>query len=494
MEPIRLSRWPTFQIGQAPSGFIEVYVIDTDNISDELSHLKLTRQYDDLRIENGNSIYIILSSKTLNSSAGQRKILKRLFDKLKSQQFKSFTGCNFHVKTLKFNIENIREFIFNLYEFSCFKAEDRRVKDIYIDGISEEESIKINSISSLLPWICFTKDLVNYPPNLKPPERLAAIVREMLIKNDNVNTEIFMGEYLEHHFNAVAEVGKGSKDKPILLRIEYKPTNSKNPKPIVLIGKGVTYDVGGYNIKTDEDDLRVMKLDMAGAAAAAGICGYFSSNKWPIHIIIYLPLVENMIGPLSLKPGDIVKIPITPNSKDIKSEHTYIEVSDTDAEGRLLLSNVTAFSSLNDNPELIITIATLCGATEFCLGYKIAAAISKTKLLLDTIESAGRQTGEQYATIRPSQSVLDEYLDDYKSYVGQFTNYESKVGDTMHAFALIQYFANKVPFLHLDICGTAFLLESSKKNNPGATGWGVASVIEFIKRYLKNGEPLEPTR
>lgn len=508
MEIIELSRWPTLKIGKPEKVEVRAYILESGNIPDDILNLGKSLGHDLTQVsergeikwakfENVPVLFLLIPQKMSGHLPTQRNLLNRLATKFSTNEFRTFKSCVLNVSSLKFKVECLESFLSGLYEFSVFKKDKIDIKDIWISGLSPEDEVKALGIANLFSWVCFARDLVNYPSSNKPPARLAGTICNQL-KNLNIKTQIFTKDEVKRDFDPVWQVGKASNNRPVILRLEYKPENSKNSRPIVLIGKGIVYDVGGHNMKTYGPDLKIMKLDMAGAAAVAGICGSAASMALPVHLIAYLPIAENMMGANGLRPGDIVKIPSIKEPKE-KDDWYSIEVTDTDAEGRLLLSSITNYASLNDNPELILTIATLCGSTEGMLGCLVAAAISKTRTLLDEIEASGRITSEFYATVRMPSDVVDEYLHDYESTVADFqnTNWDIPNGDTLQAFCLIQNFANKVPFLHLDICGTAYLpwaiVKRSKRTLPeGATGWGVASVIEFLRRYVKNGSSVEP--
>lgn len=507
MTEMKLSRWPTLRIGQAGENYVEAHLLESGNINSQmvklakacgvdLEHLS---ERDGIKVGRNDKtpvVFIVVQLQTLTRVAALRNMFNKLANKFLHNDFKSFRACNLHIHANKIRVESMDSLLSGLYEFSVFKNEKTPVKEIYISGLSNENAEKVNRLTRLYSWVFFARDIVNYPPSSKPPKVLAEKIDEQL-KGLSIETSLFSEEEIKNFFDPVWKVGQASENRPQIMRLEYKPEKAKNAKPVVLIGKGVVYDSGGYNLKTEGSDMKIMKLDMAGAAVAASVCGLVAELELPIHLIVYLPIVENMIGPNGLKPGDIVRIPASKEPKD-KSEWYFVEVTDTDAEGRLLLSSATAYSALHDEPGLILTIATLCGTTESMLGYLVAAAISKTKVLLDDIESAGRLIGEIYSTTRLNNDVIEEYLGDYESTVADFqnTNWNIPIGDTLQAFCFIQHFANDTPFLHLDICGTSYMpwaiVQKSKRNLPeGATGWGVASIFEFLRRYIKNGSPEE---
>lgn len=501
MELIELSRWPTLQIGKGPpERAIDVFIIDPSNIPSDIEKMikgcKLSWDSTGNNVlvfkdPNAGSVKIFVSV-NFKSSRGQRGILNRLLEKFKllCREDYAFGACNFEIRTDLFKAEVLESFMLALYEFSRFKSEENLIKDIFVSGgLSDNETEKINKIIGILPWVYFAQDLVNYPPNFKPPKILAETIKKQLQDLPNLKITEWDGDPLRDRFDPVWNVGKGSDNKPVVLRIEYLSEKPINSQPVVLVGKGVCFDSGGMNAKTDET-LTEMKLDMAGAAAVAGICGYIASQKWPVHLVYYFPLVENLLDSRSIKTSDVVFLPIVTDPKD-KKDFEYIEVVDTDAEGRLLLCSMVNHANLYDDPGLIVTIATLCGTTESMLGSYAAAAVSKVKKLLEDIEAAGVLTDENYASVRVSPDMLDECQTDLAGEITDWKNYSNSIdnGDTLMAFGLIQNFAENVPFLHLDICGVAWLKDSviyrSKKRKPnGASGWGVRSVSEFLKRYF----------
>ncbi len=499
MQALELSRWPTLQIGKSPPGkSVDIFIVDSANIPPDIekmiksSKLSWSNKGNNLIVAKDVDFVKIFAPINSKSPRSQRGILNRLLEKFKllCREDYAFDGCNFDIRTDLFKTEVLESFMLALYEFSCFKSEKNLIKDIFVSGdLSDEEMRRINKIIAILPWVYFVQDMVNYPPNFKPPEILAETIKKQLRDLPDIKINEWEGDSLRDKFDPVWNVGKGSDNKPVVLKIEYLSEKPVNAQPVVLVGKGVCFDSGGMNAKINET-LAEMKLDMAGAAAVAGICGYIASQKWPVHIVAYLPLVENLLDSRSIKASDVVSLPTVVDPKD-KKDFEYIEVVDTDAEGRLLLCAMVNHARLYNNPDLIVTVATLCGTTEGMLGSYAAAAVSKVKKLLEDIEAAGVATDENYASVRVSPDMLDECQTDMEGEITDWKNYSNSIdsGDTLMAFGLIQHFAENVPFLHLDICGVALLKDSviykSKKRRPnGASGWGVRSVSEFLKRHF----------
>ncbi|MBX4190202.1 leucyl aminopeptidase family protein [Candidatus Parcubacteria bacterium] len=499
---IPLSKWPTFDVDSSESkeSAVQVFILDSENIPDSIKtlakHAKVSlespEKYELRGGRHDGKLYFfgLMHPKIQKRVFTQRGLLDILLTRLSSRDINGAASCTIHLFNSDFRPEVLELFLHSLYRYTPFKEDGIKIKNIHLTGLlSDIWWRNFSSMFHTLGWVCFARDLVNCPPSLKPPEKLSLKIREQLSGLENISAQETIGDELLKEFDPIHKVNQGSNNKAVLLRIEYKPENPVNSKPLVLIGKGVSFDNGGQNIKTDGRTLVEMKLDMAGAAVVASVCGIVAANKYPVHLVAYMPFVENLYSSKSMKPGDVVKVP---KKAEINApeDYLYIEVGDTDAEGRLLLSSVVNHAALHDNPDLIITIATLCGTTESMLGSYMAAAMSRVNDLLLNIDVAGRTTDEPYALVRPSSDVIDECLTDYESEIASAKNVNWGVidGDSLQAFCLIQSFAKKVPLLHLDICGTSFYrfkmtYKSKRRRLHGATGWGVRSVVEFLKRH-----------
>jgi leucyl aminopeptidase len=235
---------------------------------------------------------------------------------------------------------------------------------------------------------------------------------------------------------------------------------------VVLVGKGVTFDSGGLDLKTAEG-MGTMKMDMAGAAAVAATVRALSSQCPDIRIVGITPLVENMPSGDALRPGDIVR----------SYSGKTIEIGNTDAEGRLILADALAWAVDTYAPDLMIDLATLTGACMVALGDRIAGVFSPDRSLALSIEAAGRRCGERCWPL----PLVDDYKDLLKSDFADIGNMAaSKYGGAITAALFLSEFVGKTRWAHVDIAGPAYASKVSDLGPAGGTGFGVRLLCELI--------------
>ena len=338
------------------------------------------------------------------------------------------------------------------YKFNNYKSEDdSSVNNITFQDLdSSENEIKKNSVF----WV---RDLINTPALDKSPEEFINKVRE-LVDSSGIEVEVYDQKWLEeNNFGGVLGVGKGSDRPPYFLVGKY---NSKAKYQVSLIGKGVLFDTGGYSLKSPAG-METMKTDMSGAASAWGVINIIARTNQDIGLTVYTPIVENMVSGSAIRPGDVLK---TRNGKTI-------EVMNTDAEGRLIMSDALAFAA-ETNPDLICDIATLTGASYVALGLDIGAIFSNnTDLEKKFIESA-KNTNENFHPL----PLFDGYRNLIDSDLADMKNTGGRFGGAITAALLLKEFIGENDWIHLDIAGPA-----RSDNRKGATGFGVLSLYEFFK-------------
>lgn len=366
-----------------------------------------------------------------------------------------------------------------LYEFNSYRS---RTGHLEIDIIKKTDDwdAALQEMAKMYQWVYFARDLVNIPPGEKSPEDIGAFIIAALTKIPGISGELIAGDAIRE-FDLIWRVGKGCPEKPpALLKLEYNPIETLNKKPIVLIGKGVLYDQGGFVIKTDDTELPIMKLDCAGAMNMAAVCAIAAELKLPLKIICYLPFVMNLSSSKAGMPGDIGKL----------KDGTTVEITDTDAEGRLILIDTVCHSVLTDFPELIIDLGTLSGATEHSLGPPAAGVLTDTEWLWNLLEASAKSVEEHVAKIPPLRILFDDLRESRRTGLpADLRNFPpGKIeGDSIRSGCFILWPAMKkgIASAHIDICGPAFLKESLLWWPEGATGWGIRLLTEFLKRLAK---------
>ncbi|MDC2999200.1 leucyl aminopeptidase family protein [Acidimicrobiaceae bacterium] len=338
------------------------------------------------------------------------------------------------------------------YKFNNYKSEDDSSVNniIFQDLDSSENEIKKKSVF----WV---RDLINTPALDKSPEEFINKVNE-LVNSSGIEVEAYDQKWLEeNNFGGVLGVGKGSDRPPYFLVGKY---NSKAKYQISLIGKGVLFDTGGYSLKSPAG-METMKTDMSGAASAWGVINIIARTNQNIGLTVYTPIVENMVSGSAIRPGDVLK---TRNGKTI-------EVMNTDAEGRLIMSDALAFAA-ETNPDLICDIATLTGASYVALGLDIGAIFSNNSDLEKKFIESAKNTNENFHPL----PLFDGYRNLIDSDLADMKNTGGRFGGAITAALLLKEFIGENDWIHLDIAGPA-----RSDNRKGATGFGVLSLYEFFK-------------
>jgi leucyl aminopeptidase len=264
----------------------------------------------------------------------------------------------------------------------------------------------------------------------------------------------------------ILAVGRGSARPPRLVAMEYQgAAGLGGDPPVVLVGKGVTFDSGGLCLKPAEN-MSLMKSDMAGAAAVLAIMGAAAAMRLPKRLVGLTPLAENMTGSSAYRPGDIVTT---------LSGQT-VEVVNTDAEGRMLLADALALA-VKRKPAAIIDIATLTGACSVALGDKVAGLFCDDPKLRQAVQEAGQAVGESYWHL----PMVDAYEENLKSDLADFRQAASRAGGAIHAALFLRRFVKReIPWAHLDIAGTGRAARETPSCPEGATGFGVRTILKLL--------------
>ncbi|WP_237387685.1 leucyl aminopeptidase [Xenorhabdus sp. Sc-CR9] len=306
-----------------------------------------------------------------------------------------------------------------------------------------------------------TKDLANMPPNICNAAYLASQARQLADNAENLATKVIGEEQMkELGMNSYLAVGQGSQNESLMAVMEYKGSKDTNAKPIVLVGKGLTFDSGGISIKPSEG-MDEMKYDMCGAASVYGVMRVVAELQLPINVIGVLAGCENMPGGRAYRPGDILTT---------MSGQT-VEVTNTDAEGRLVLCDALTYVERFE-PELVIDVATLTGACVIALGGHYTGLMSNHNPLAHELLNASEQAGDRAWRL----PLGDEYTEQLESNFADMVNSCGRSGGAITAGAFLARFATKYNWAHLDVAGTAWRSGKAK----GATGRPVALLSQFL--------------
>lgn len=347
--------------------------------------------------------------------------------------------------------------------------EDKKnsLKSIYIvnNDLKEDE---INELTILIDSVYSARTLVNEPLSFLDTEQMVKEVKT-LSEQSGFDLEVLEKRQIESlKMGGLLAVNKGSKIPPRFMILSWEPENAKNKKPIVLVGKGIVFDTGGYSLKPTPDSMDYMKSDMGGAAIVATTMAAISKTKLPVKVIGLIPVTDNAIGPDAYVPGDVIRMH---NGKTV-------EVLNTDAEGRLILADALSYAKKYE-PELVFDLATLTGAAAFAIGHYgiVAMGTAKDETFSKLIKS-GESTSERIVRF----PFWDDYKELLKSNIADMKNIGGKVAGAITAGKFLEYFVD-YPWIHLDIAGPSYVDKDTHYLTTGGTGIGTRLLFDFLKNY-----------
>ena len=354
------------------------------------------------------------------------------------------------------------------YVFDKYKTKkETRVISINVFGKKNNfSSKKYLRFKALEEGTFYARDLVSEPGNVLHPDEYAKRLNSL--KRDGLKVNIYDQKKLKKlGMHALLGVGMGSVRGSYLVTMEWNGGNN-NSKPLAFVGKGVTFDTGGYSLKPARF-MEDMTYDMAGSAAVVGLMKNLALRKAKINAVGVVGLVENMVSGVAQRPGDIVK----------SYSGKTIEVLNTDAEGRLVLADALTFTEKKFKPKFIVDLATLTGAIIVSLGSEYAGLFSNDDKLSEQILKAGEEVKEKLWRM-PLHKNYDKLMNSKNADV-QNINYVGGAGSTTAAQFLQRFILNKTPWAHLDIAGMAFSKYGGALNSRGATGFGVRLLNQLIE-------------
>ncbi|CAM3151549.1 leucyl aminopeptidase [Streptobacillus ratti] len=358
------------------------------------------------------------------------------------------------------------------YRFDKYKSEKVNLKEItvnfFVDSAKEEKVKKeLVKITNTMEGVFFTRDLVNMPSQDLYPETLANFAKEKLEKLGVKVTVLEEDEIEKIGMKAFLSVARGSENRPRFIIMEYLNNNESSEK-IALVGKGITYDTGGYSIKPS-DGMKTMFCDMGGAGTVIGTMYSLAKNNIKTNVYGVVAACENSISGNSYKPGDVI------GSLAGKT----IEVDNTDAEGRLTLADAVYYSAEVLKVDKIIDLATLTGACLVALSEFYTGSVTNNQALFNEVLEASKKAGEPIWQLPTS----DDFRALNNSVVADIKNSGGRLGGTITAGLFIESFVNKTPWVHLDIAGTAFLSKANGYLPLGATGVHVKTLVELLDKH-----------
>ena len=442
-----------FEGEKTSSELANTYAIDQDNFKGKFGETYLLPTY-------GKEIY----RKVLVLGLGKKSELNP--NKLREAVAKAIKkAMQMEAKTVAFSLDGIdfdysEQFAMGAfiadYTFDKYKSEkkDNKVKEVYVQANQD----LVNKAEKIASAMAFTRNLANEPAQYATPSELAAIACDL-----GLETKIYDKDECEKMgMGAFLAVARGSIQEPKFIHMKYSVANPK--KKIAIIGKGITFDSGGLDIKPPSSML-TMKDDMSGAACVLGIMSILKEFNPQVEVHGIIAACENMPGSSAYKPGDIL------TAKNGKT----IEVDNTDAEGRLTLADALCYACELGVDE-VIDIATLTGACMVALGSNAAGIMGNDDSMINELITTAEKSGERYWKL----PLWEEYFDSLKSDIADMKNTGSRWGGASTAGVFLQKFVKDVKWAHIDIAGVAFLEKPQKELIKGASGAGVRTLLNYI--------------
>lgn len=412
---------------------------------------------------------VILSNNKIKKSDPEqiRNLGARIISVAKKRKYKKIAvyAAAFG-KNLKYLVEGM--WLGN-YEFDRYLT--KKNTEIEMVTLLTDNEPEMNDELKKMQIICeevnYVRDIVNEPANVIYPLTLIAESRKMA-KFSGMQVKIFNEKKLINlKMGALLAVGKGSKNGPELAIMEYSG-GKKSEASILLVGKGITFDSGGLHLKPG-NGINNMKYDMAGAATVLGVMKLASRLKLKINLVGIVPVAENMVDSGATKPNDIIST----------FSGNTVEVTNTDAEGRLVLADALAYGIKQYQPRFVIDVATLTGACITALGNEISGVLGNDQTVVDKILEAGKICGENVWQLPLDKKLREKVKGEYSD----LKNYTADVSaGTIMGAAFLSYFTEGTPWAHIDMGGSAWNKCSYGYWKKGASGRTVRLLLELLNK------------
>jgi leucyl aminopeptidase len=360
-------------------------------------------------------------------------------------------------------------YLLGSYRFDAYRSDPKSPANERLELLDAGEGAgaEIRDATAVAGGVTLARDLVNRPAVDKSPEVLADRARSL---SDDISVEIIDEvEAVERGYGGLLAVGAGANNPPRMVILNYQPDGAESF--VAFVGKGIVFDSGGLSLKPAKG-MEDMKTDMAGAAAVYGAMQAIADLEFPIRVLGVAPLSENMTGGGAQRPGDVFA---AYNGKTV-------EVLNTDAEGRLVLADGLGIAT-EAEPDLIVDIATLTGASKVALGPTMGAIFGNDDEAIAAVEAAARFAGESMWTMpleRSYRSLLDSPVADLK-------NIGDRWGGAITAALFLSEFVDGRRWVHLDIAGPARADKTDHYVSKGGTGFSVRTLVELAREMVKKG-------
>jgi len=343
------------------------------------------------------------------------------------------------------------------YQFARYKKPTKTIAQLFLP-----DAVKAATLFNIVESIYWVRDLINTPTDDMGPTELAHEAA-LLAKDFGAKINQVIGtDLLKQNYACIYTVGRASDDQPRLVELRW---GNKNHPKLTLVGKGVCFDTGGLDLKP-ASGMALMKKDMAGAAHALGLARMVMHEKLPVYLRVLIPLVENAVAGNAYRPGDVIK----------SRKGLTIEITNTDAEGRLVLADALV-EAVNEKPELLIDLSTLTGAARIALGTELAALFTnRDELALKLL-----QHGEREKDLMWRLPIHKSYRESLNSSIADISNAstDSYGGAITAAVFLKEFVPDEIAWIHFDI------MAWNMKGRPGRPQGGEANTLRALFAYLK---------
>lgn len=357
------------------------------------------------------------------------------------------------------------------YQFVKYRKEREKLEHPLADisfeaGSLTEEALRALSVVTEATFKA--RDLVNEPLNALGAGDLADAIRQMG-DDAGFSVQVLGKSDMEREgMGGILAVNRGSIDPPTFSIMEYKPQETRNAAPIVLVGKGIVYDTGGLSLKPTPNSMDRMKSDMSGAALVSAAMWAIAKLQLPLHVIALVPATDNRPGENAYVPGDIITM----------YSGASVEVLNTDAEGRLVLGDALHWAK-RYHPEVVFDFATLTGAASVAVGEHGIVCMGTAD---DNLKGRLRDSGERQYERLVEYPLWDEYGEQIRSEVADMKNVGGPSGGAITAGKFLQHFID-YPWMHFDIAGVSFATGKKGYTPAGGTAYGLRMLLDFLMQY-----------
>ena len=411
----------------------------------------------------------------LGKEATSETIRRSLASAIRAIKCKQCKAVNFLIPSLEKVPNGVRGFVEGIfltnYSFTKLKSSvdnSSLIEKISLIGLEPKDKKIVDRLQTICENVFWVRDLVNSNSDDKHPAEIAKMVNVLSEKTPGLIVKVLGKSEIEKEgMGLLLAVNRSSAQDPCLVQLSYKG-NPKSKEHIVLVGKGITYDTGGLSLKPT-DGMLTMKSDMSGAATVLAAVHAAAQLGIKVNVTAVTPLTENVIGSRSFKPGDVYRA----------SNGKTVEITNTDAEGRLVLADALCYVTKYLKPTCMVDIASLTGAVIIGIGNDIAGLCTTDDALSSQLMQASDASDEPLWRL----PMKEDYKEPLKSDIADLVNSAGRDAGAIKAAFFLQEFTDNVRWAHIDFAGPCFLDKPKHYNTTKATGFGVRMFIEFLEQY-----------